>query len=258
MLNDKSLKECIAQARAKIRKNSRIISPSKRQKAFVTASTAGLCWEHEDSACSYGMAYSPPYNHLSEQHKQHYLKHLPKWRDLSDLEKVFLTHEYICTNPDLIPVSFTFNTGDLSEITIRENSNLNYPRDQTTKAFKMVLGNQKILFWMVEETRKRIHFHGVIGVPKSIATPEIMKALAKALSSTPMVKKRKEIGRNKAAYVSTTYKTTNNSEVPVNSGAVLYATKEWTNSRKPRFSISSPLRKLTGERYDQTIKLLKQ
>ncbi len=252
MLNDESFQKCIALARATIRKNGLVKSPSKKDKAFTIASVAGHCWEYEDGLSS----YDTPYAHLPN--KQYYIRKLPRWRDLSDLEKVFLTHEYICTNPDLVPVSFTFNIGELTAQTIKRNPNLNYPRDEATKAFKIVLNGHKLLFWMVEETRKKIHFHGVIGIPKSIATPDTYKAIAKALANTPMVKKRKESRGNKAVDVSTTYERKRGVEKRVDSGAVLYATKEWTNNNQSRFSISSELRKLTGDRHDKTIRLLKQ
>lgn len=252
------------------KRNTRKILPkstrAKRDEALMAATIAGEYWEWSNGPSSYGDLKNKPNNQ-----RMYLYRKLPDWNKLEDIHRLYIAHEYLISNPELRALQFSLNLSESTEKRIQEKG-IEYARDQVRKAFKRVLSDTPILFWMTDEftpKSQRLHFHGCIGTPRSLPAQETIKRLTAALQNSPLSRKRKEHGPNKVAHVSEKYER-NKQLICVDSGLVSYALKrsgrlKVANGKvkNTRLAISQELRSATGDGYTAlrgklTLKQLKE
>jgi hypothetical protein len=128
---------------------------------------------------------------------------LPPYRHSPKPLKVMCAFMSIQQDPELVTIAVSLNAHKNLEKKLNDAKELNYVRDQVRKILSTLLPGQDIFFYLVLENtgQLRPHFHGAIGVPKSIFSIDWQDQLNQALRESSLCRKYIQRGRNKAVHL---------------------------------------------------------
>lgn len=128
---------------------------------------------------------------------------LPPYRSSPKPLKVMCAFMSMQQDPELVTIAISLNAHKKLERKLKDAKELNYVRDEVRKILSSLLPGQDIFFYLVLENTDQLrpHFHGAIGVPKSIFSMDWQDQLNQALRESSLCRKYIQIGRNKAVHL---------------------------------------------------------
>lgn len=136
------------------------------------------------------------------------------WRYITDLEKLFYYHAAILTDPTMIAAHVSINFSPKRELA--ETLNSTSIRTVYQKVLRSVFKSTPILDYInIVSMRKpgsgkldrKLHIHGLIGIPREVFSEELLETLEKELTKSPLCRKWTNDGHsNKAVDVALNYK----------------------------------------------------
>lgn len=179
---------------------------------------------------------------------RNHAKSLARYESLRDETKVQLAVEGILSDKGLKAITINLNLSPSLEVKLNTNktSSLNYVRDQVRKIIKKAIPDTPPLFLLVLERSAREknlpggngskpHFHGILALPLTKATDEIIERLRLGLDKSPLTSGYRERYGHTRVLLQTTYE--QNVEdggivlKPINSGWGSYITKQLPSER---------------------------
>lgn len=174
---------------------------------------------------------------IGEKHRKPLVDFSP-WGQLSDEERIRVAMETLLVAEGYTVFTINVNVHRKLSKRLHGGASLHYVRDELRRILSTADRENRLYFLLVMEKPPddtKVHFHGSLILPAWKATKSFIRKLTERIRGSPMCRKYREIGSNKAVLIKDSYRRRDDPphvERPIDIGWADYMTKNYRKGGK--------------------------